>query len=138
MTIKHLIIIGVSFFSFKAHAELDKYNQDALNKTQEMLRNKSQRDAVIKNTPQAQEYIQKMNQMGMNGSQQDKTFDITADIFGTLVKDSNGDASAMQKLLLNAQKDPQAFYNSLSPEQKKMIQSLGLEMEARMNGKGPQ
>jgi hypothetical protein len=130
-------LISTFFFNISVLAELDKYDQEALKKTQDFLKNKSERDAFIKKSPDAQPYAQKMNDMGMNESQKNKTFNISADVFAELVKENNGDAAAVQKMLLNAQQNPEAFYNSLSPENKKMIESLGSEMEAMMSSKAP-
>jgi hypothetical protein len=130
-------LISTFFFNISVHAELDKYNQEALKKTQDFLKNKSEREAFINKSPDAQPYAQKMNDMGMNESQKNKTFNISADVFAELVKENNGDAAAVQKMLLNAQQNPEAFYNSLSPENKKMIESLGSEMEAMMSSKAP-
>lgn len=132
-----MVITSLTLFSFSSHAELDKFDQEALKKTQDFLKNKSERDAFIKKSPDAQPHVQKMNEMGMNESQKNKTFNISADVFGELVKENNGDAAAVQKMLLNAQQNPEAFYNSLSPENKKMIESLGAEMEAGMGAKAP-
>jgi hypothetical protein len=130
-------LISTFFFNISVHAELDKYNQEALKKTQDFLKNKSEREAFINKSPDAQPYAQKMNDLGMNESQKNKTFNISADVFAELVKENNGDAAAVQKMLLNAQQNPEAFYNSLSPENKKMIESLGSEMEAMMSSKAP-
>lgn len=132
-----IILVALNFLSVNAHAELDKYDQEALQKTQEFLRSKSQREANLKTNKDAQPYVQKMNEMGMNAAQQDQTFNITADVFGELIKANNGDPAALQKMLLNAQKDPQGFFNSLSPEQKSKIQNLGKEMEAAMSSSSP-
>ncbi len=118
-------------------AQLSPSDAEALSNTTQLLKSQNQREAVIQKNPKAQEYVQKMQQMGMSEKQKAQTFAISADVFETLIKNQNGDSQAVQKLLLNAQKDPQAFYKSLPPETQRQIQSLSTEVEAIMTGKPP-
>lgn len=121
-------------FSFAA-AELNETDSKALQQTQQLLKDKASRNQAIKESPGSEQYVDKMNQMGMNENQKNTTFDISADIFGQLVEENNGDAEAVKKILLKASQNPEAFYNSLSPQSKRMIQNLGQGIE--LNGSKP-
>lgn len=118
-------------------AELSSADAQALKQTQSLLRTKTQRDEAIKKSPVAQEYVHKMDQMGMTSQQKQQAFKVSADVFGQLVQENKGDAAAVQKILQQAQQDPESFYKSLSPENKREIQSLSTEIEAIMSGKPP-
>ncbi len=130
MLLKATIIFLVFLSINIAHAELKKTDSSALEQTQTLLRNGAARDKVIRESPGSKKYVDQMNQMGMNRSQKDSTFDISADIFSQLVKDNNGDAEAVKNMLLKASQNPEAFYNSLTPESRQMIQNLGSGIES--------
>lgn len=131
------VTLLISTISLSTFAKSETDDQEALKRVQEILKDKTKREAVIQKSPDAQAYIQKMNEMGMTSAQQEKSFNIGSDIFTQLLKENNNDAAIVQKILLNAQKDPEAFYNSLSPANKRLIQGLSGEVEANKSSKTP-
>lgn len=48
-----------------------------------------------------------------------------------LSKEANGDPEKMQQMLLEAQKNPEAFYKKMSPEQRAQIQGLVKKIESK-------
>lgn len=131
------IWVGLTLCISSAVAELNKYDAEALEKTKNLLRSESQRNAAIEKSSEAQKYTQKMDQMGMNQNQKNQTFEISPDIFDKMVKEQNGDAEAVKRLLMKAQQNPEEFYKSLPPESRNQIRSLSSEIESIMTGKPP-
>ncbi len=132
-----LLAVLFTFSGLVSRAELDKYNKEALSKTQDFLKNKSERDVFIKNAPESQKHMDQMDVMGMNGDQKNQMFNISADVMGQITKDQNGDPDAMKKLLEKAQQNPEEFYKSLSPESRNMIKNLGGQIENSQIPKAP-
>ncbi len=129
-TIKYLVVVSVLIAS-TAFAEMDKYESEALQDTKNLLNDKAAREAVIKENPDAQKHVDQMNALGMTADQKNKAYGISSEIFSQLIKEQNGDASAVNKMLLNAQQDPEAFYDSLSPDSRAKIKALGFQLEGQ-------
>lgn len=106
---------------------IDKATQEALEQTQRLLRDKNQRNAAIQNSPESQSNHQELEKLVGSGKNTDAVYDLSADIFAKLVKESNGDPLIMQQKLLE---NPQAYLDSLSPEQKARIKAISNSAEA--------
>jgi hypothetical protein len=119
-----------------ARAELDKESKEALEKTQQLLRDPTQRNAAMKGNQEAQTNNQSLE--SLVGSQNASgVYDLSAEIFGKIVTDSNGDPAVMQKKIEEAQKNPTAFLNSLTPEQKARIKAIADQSPANQQPKKP-
>lgn len=91
-----------------ARAELDKASQEALEKTQALLRDPNQRNAAIKDNKDAQRNHESLESL-LGAGNTNGVYDISAEVFEKLVKESNGDPVVMQQKLQEAQKNPEAF-----------------------------
>lgn len=120
--------LGFNSFSF---AQLSDTDQNALNKTQDFLKNKSERNTFIKSAPDAQKHMNQMEALGLSESQKNEMFNISSDIFGDLIKKQNGDAEGLKRLLQQAEQNPEAFYNSLSPESREKIKKMGGQIQGQ-------
>lgn len=110
--------------------ELDNASQEALQKTQVLLKDKSQRDAYIRDHPEALAADKKAGELG-DPADKERAYDISADIYSDIVKNTNGDAKKQKELLDKAAANPEAFYNSLSPSQKAQIHDLATGIQGR-------
>lgn len=107
-----------------AHAELDKESLEALEKTQQLLRDAGQRKSAIEQSPDAQRNHDSLEKL-VGSQNAGAAYDISADILDKLVKESNGDVVVMQQKLQEAQKNPEAFAKKyLSPEHLARINSM--------------
>ena len=113
---------------------LDGASAEALEKTQNLLRNSGARKEAIKAGGQQMQEAD-ANAAGLAGSQANKErmYDISADVFEKIVKDANGDPTKMKEALLKAQGNPEAFLRSLSPQQQAAIKQLADQIGAQQN-----
>jgi hypothetical protein len=106
-----------------AYAGQDEENFDAsLVKTQELLRNKNQREKAFSESENGKKAAEQLNKLSADPKTQDEYYDLAADIMGNF-KDKK-DEEAMKKTIQDAQKDPASFYNKLTPAQKEKIKAL--------------
>lgn len=129
-----VVCMFVSSFSF---AELKSDDADSLQKTQNFLKDKAAREAFIKDNPEAQQHVNQMNSLGMSANQQNEIYGVSSEIFAQLIKENNGDSIAVSKMLLEAQKNPEAFYKSLSPESQAKIKAMGFQLEEKKSANNP-
>lgn len=99
------VMLGLSS---AARAELDKESQEALEKTQQLLRDQAQRANALKESKDAQRNHQSMESM-LGASNTNSAYEISAEVLEKIVKDTNGDIVLMQQIVEEAQKNPEAF-----------------------------
>lgn len=105
-------------------AELDAASDEALARTQAMLRDPSQRDKATAATKQAQFVDQQTQSLAGTPENKNAIYDLSADIMESLVQKTNGDPEKMKALLDQAKNDPKAFADKLTPEQQKKLQEI--------------
>ena len=120
-------IIILSFLSSiltVAHAEDDgkKSFDDSLNKTQDLLRSKEQRNGALKETDAAKKVDERVKQMAPDSKTEQEYYDLAADIMNNY-RDAK-DEEAMKKSIDDGGRDPSAFLNGLTPEQKAKVKAL--------------
>ncbi len=97
---------------------------DPLKETQQVLRNQSERQKAIgelgENAKSADAYAEKV----VGRENKDSIYDISADLMELLQTESGGDPDKMMKILSEAQKNPEEFYNRFPAAQKEKIQRL--------------
>lgn len=131
-----LIILTAFLLISEAHshnmgkADMDSADQEALKQTQELLKNKTQRDQAIKDSPAAQQAADFVQQL-TGGDQQmsEDIFALAAEVFSIVVQESKGDVNKMNLLLENFKKNPAQFAEKWSPEQKSRLKSLADKLE---------
>ena len=127
-------IIFVIFFSY-----LELYaneNESALIETQNFLRNSEQvKNETLKN-PNAKkaDQIAEITSLGKKEFKQD-IYNISADLLPWLVEQTNGDPDKMNALIMEAQKNPEAFYARIPASQKAQIKSLSEAIESNRTKK---
>ena len=108
------------------------YNQ-ALKQTQDLLNNKLLREQQLKNNPNYNKAMGKVNAItGGDPIKNEQMMNIASEVFGDLVKGRGGDTEAVKKMLEQGMRDPASFLNSLPAEQRRKIKELADKIE---NGK---
>lgn len=105
------LINAYNFNSAQAQA-LDSASQEALQKTNDLLKDKKQREEFIKTDSQAQKANQYANEVAGSPENTQKVYDLSAQIFERLVKKYNGDVDKIKTVIEKAQKDPKGFAES--------------------------
>ena len=110
---------------------LDSNAQESLQETQKiltnpMLRNKSVQDL---NTPASKDALNNAHKLGDATGQTEALFQLSSQVFEQMVKESNGDSAKLEKMMPEAQKNPEKFFNSWSPEQKAKVSEIANKIE---------
>ncbi len=127
-----LFFSAVLSFSFQVFAdELSEVNSKALEKTMELLQNKSQRDQFIEENPQAGRADNNSKQLFGDGAQLEQAYKLASEIFRKLATENNGDVTKMLEQITNGKQNPEQFYKSLDASQKKLILDLSKGVEER-------
>lgn len=93
-----------------------------MKQTQQLLKNREQRNHVIRQSPKAQSVDNSINEVvGGSDSHKEEVYNISSEVFGNFEGKSPEEISG---ILEQASKDPESFYKSLTPEQKKKISNL--------------
>ncbi len=132
--LKFSLTLLVALVGWTARADLSSSDQEALRKTQELLRNQQQREKYMKESPDARANHQQLEKLTGNKQTTDSVYGLSAEIFAEIAKDTNGDPVLMQQKLMEAQKNPEAFLKSLPAQHRKAIE----EIAGRINSnRGP-
>ena len=129
-----LVFVLISSFSFsnKAIAQTDQASDKALNDTQDLLRDKSKREELMKKDSKAREADSKVNAVtGGDSVNNQKLYDISADIMPSLMQTVGNDPTKAMELLQKAQTDPEGFYKSLPPEVRAKIRGVAGDIESK-------
>ena len=127
-TFQYLFTSAVFALSFNVLAEeaLNKVDSEALENTIKMMQSPQGRQKAINENGSRAKKADQMAQdlMGSDANVQE-IYKAAAEIFRKVASDSDGDMEKMMEIMGNAQKNPEDFYNSLTPDHKQMIKSLG-------------
>ena len=124
-----LLALSITFSSNMSLAddEMVEYTK-AVEKTQKDLINPTQRRQMI-TTPEAKEAAAQVKDVtGGDKMDQDAIYKLAAQVLGEV---KGSDSAALKEALANAQKDPQKFLQTLSPELQKQIRELAGRIEDR-------
>ncbi len=133
-----LVIFLFSVFSYsqvsqtKSDHELKDLSSDqALLNTQNILRDKKQRDQIIQTDSQAKGADDNLTQMFGEGAMKENVYDTSAQVIKFVSEKNSGDSAKMQAEILKALTDPASFMKSLPPDIQKRIRELASDYEAK-------
>lgn len=127
-----LMSIGATVsMTSEARADLDSASQEALQKTQELLRSKSQREAFIQSDANAQAADARVK--SLMGGQSERAYELSAQLTERLVQHTNGDAKQLEALIQSLAQNPESIRQFLTPAQINEIRSLASEIEKKSN-----
>jgi hypothetical protein len=123
----YALLLSLTFVSLQAFgATEEEINAEALKKTQELLRDPTQRKKYGAESQKAAAQLNATDKLvGPNNTKE--TYDLTADIFGSMERKANGNPKDAVEA---AQKSPEDFFNSLTPEQQARIHELARKIES--------
>lgn len=130
-----LIVLIITAFALSVFAEDDKeaeYYKEAMKQTQGLMLDKNQREQIFKESPDAQRAANKVKELAGDPKTEEEYYKLATEIFG-----SYKDEASMKKSISEGTRDPAAFYNSLTPEQKAKILELGKKLAPGTGLKNP-
>jgi hypothetical protein len=129
-----LCLIAMSFICAAGLAragQLDPSNQDAVNQTKQVMTDPEKLKAATANDPQAKQADENAERLMGNKTDTADLYKLSADIFGNVASDANGDPAKMQESLNQALKNPAGFADSLTPDQAAKLHQLTNKVESR-------
>lgn len=129
----HKLLVGlILIHGSLAHAQLDEHQRKGLQNTQEKLRDKKARDEAIRENPRGKEVDAKVDALTGGGADKEQVYGLAAQVMEKIVAEAEGDPQKMQRLLMEAQTNPQAFYDKyFTAEQKAAVRGLAEKIEKR-------
>lgn len=122
--------LAISAMGAGPEAKMDARDQEALQKTQQMLTNPVLRKEGMNGDKDALRWDSNAQELTGGGRNKEDLYKIASDIFADMAKQANGDSIKMLEQLELAKKNPEAFYNSLSKEQRDKISELSNRLPA--------
>jgi hypothetical protein len=106
-----LLILMFIIASPAIYADLDGNQQKALRDTQDLLKNPTERQKAINKDPRAKDVDSKAEALAGSQENKENMYGLAAQLMEKIATETNGDPEKMQQLMLEAQQNPQAFYN---------------------------
>lgn len=128
----HLLFLLFSVFTFSKLGLADNLSQEqqkALNQVMSQLTNPTLRAEELKNNIKGQESDRALKDLG--GEYSEEIYQLAAQIMENLVREAQGDPDKMQQILEQAHKNPEAFANRFSEDQKRKLKDLAKKIEKR-------
>ena len=119
-----------------AVAQLGPHEQQGLKDTKELLKNPNERQKYVEKDPKAKDVDKKVDALAGSKENKEEIYGIAADIMEKIAVETKGDPAAMQKLLLEAQTNPQAFYEKYFDDKSK-ARVRGVAADIDKKGSGP-
>lgn len=117
-----LWLLVAGSLAFAANGQLDKDQEAGLQQTRQMLENSQERQAVIDKDANMKKTDQQVRSLA--GENTDDVYRLSSQIMERITHEANGDPTKLQQLMEKAQSNPEAFANSLSPDEKAKLQDL--------------
>ena len=121
---RKMIFLSVLFLAFNVFAFEDQVYTNALQQTQNLLKNSEVRKGALNTEPAtAADKAAEITALG-DPAAKSEVYNIAADLMPWLLEQSQGDISKMMQLIQEAQKNPQAFLQKMPAAEREKIKNL--------------
>lgn len=109
----------------KPAQDLSSQDKEALQQTQEFLKNSKERSQYVNQNKDAKKADDMVTQLfGGDAAASEEVYALAAEVMANVVKDANGDVDKMQAAMKKFATDPSSFAASWTPEQKAKLSKL--------------
>lgn len=130
------ILLSITTLCSVATAKLDKDSEESLDSVKKELRSQKSREDGKKKYPNFQKVDDQIDHLTDSSPElKEDIYEISAQIMDSLVQKANGDETVLQKMILEAQKDPKSFFENLSEAEKNQIRSVSSKIEIKKSPK---
>ncbi len=127
-----LTLIAVEFCSLSSAQDsgtaTSAATQQSLTKTQQLLKDKKARQAVIAKDPTAKEADDFTKNLMGSDKLTGEVYSLAAEVLAIVVKDAQGDPVKMKEALEKFARDPASFVEKWTPEQRAKLKKLSGEI----------
>ncbi len=96
----------------------------ALEQTKNLLRDRDAREKSVKDTKGAKAMQDVKNLTGGDAVAEDEIYGLASDVMPILMEEAKGDPNKMMQILEEAKNNPEAFAKRWTPEQRKRLKTL--------------
>ncbi len=130
------VIVFIASLFCGAYALANDANEltSAIEKTRKDLRSSQTRQNMTKESPEASKVADNVKSLSGSTANENEMYDLAADVLGNMKGLSQ---EQLMKVMQDAQKDPEGFLKTWSPEQRKKLESLAERLPASKKGKQP-
>ncbi len=115
-------------------AELSSSEQIALEQTLSMLTNPAARSQAIESLgSSAKSADSSAKSLAINEANYEKIYQLTSKILQRIVQKNGGDITKLTQILSEAKSNPTAFANLMSPDERKALSAIALDIEKSQN-----
>ncbi|WP_413581812.1 hypothetical protein [Bdellovibrio sp. HCB288] len=129
-----VIVIASLFCSAYAFASDEEDTISAIEKTQQDLRNAQARQGMINSSKEASKASEQVKAITGNSANEQELYNLAADVLGNM---KGLTSEQLEQVIKQAQKDPEGFLKTWSPEQRKKLEGLAERVPAASKGKRP-
>ena len=133
------VLVGMTIFFFYTPIlkgqDLSSEQEQALSGAVEELTDPAKRSENLKKDPKAAKSDEMVKEVG--GEYSEEIYGLAGEVMQSLVKKTQGDPDKMEQLLKDAEKNPEAFANTFTPDQKKALKELSKKIEKSKQNKLP-
>jgi TRAP-type C4-dicarboxylate transport system substrate-binding protein len=127
--IKLFLLCALVFYFVSRADDLDSASQEALGQTKSLMNSAADRQKYMNDHSDAKAADKKIDDLTSDPNTKGEVYKTSSDIYDDLVKKTGGDVEKQKEILDEASKDPEAFFNGLSPAQQQQIRDLAGKMQ---------
>lgn len=132
-----MLLLSALFLSVSAFSFEDEVYTNALQQTQNLLKNSEARKGALNTAPaKAADKTAEITALG-DPAAKSEVYNIAADLMPWLVEQSQGDVTKMMQLIQEAQKNPQAFLQRMPAAERQKIKNLSGFIERKKDSRQP-
>ncbi|NJL24668.1 MAG: hypothetical protein HC902_05530 [Calothrix sp. SM1_5_4] len=126
-------LLGLILIQFHiAATELDPHAKQGLHDTKKLLKTPAERDEYLKKNPRAKEVDQKIDALTGSDKSKEEIYGLASELMEKITLEANGNPERMQMLLIEAQKNPEAFFRKyFNDGQKRRVRGIADDIEKR-------
>jgi hypothetical protein len=119
----NLVIVDIAL-----SGELEPSAKEAVQKTQEMLRDPKERNKVIGESERGIQANREVEVLMGSPQNTNDVYNLSAEVFAKLAEEANGDPDRMMQLLTMAKENPSLFAEKWTPDQKQKLKRIADRM----------
>jgi hypothetical protein len=126
------ITLAECFGNYGYADDLDESSKEALGETQNILLNQNLRQSAIGQSADALQADSQVRSIAGSIQNVEKMYQISSDVFGDIVKKSQGDPGRVEKTVDDLKTNPQALEQNMSDSSRKEIRDLSQEISKQL------